>query len=159
MPSIYRPVRADIFVKDAEGNPLLLAEVKMHTTGDQAVRQLEAMLSALPCPVPFAMVVDPHDIRVFTWDGRMLNGPIATIDAGKVFRHYTDLLDVLSGPELRAGLLETLTKGWLRDLDYRWKSKSAQLPGAEDLNSIGLLPRLKDSSVRAQVLINGNSLS
>ena len=148
---------ADIIAEDREGRPILLVEVKSAPADEDAVRQLFTYLSAAPDTVAFGMLVDPEMIRVYR---RGEISPVSEFDTIETLRHYSPGYGAELIRDKHPRLLEihvsTLAEGWLRDLAYHWKV--GEVPRRAELDRIGLLPALKNSSVRVEVPLIGHAL-
>jgi hypothetical protein len=145
----HRGRTADLLVEDHDGQAILVVEVKSTGTDPhKATSQLTQYLEDLGVTVPYAMVVDPERIQIFVWDGDHLTGPVLSIEAAPILRYYSGYYEEFLARGIRKGFVLTLVRAWLRDLDYQWKTKSAKIPGSDGLAEIGLLPLLKDSTIR-----------
>jgi hypothetical protein len=143
----------DLVAVDREGKSVVLVEVKTTPAPERAAAdELIAYLKALPQAVPFAMLVDRDHIRLFRWDGTSLS-PASTLRTADVLRRYDP--DFGKG-RIFESYLATLVEGWLRDLAYHWKSERA--PAAEELDAIGLLPKLEGGGTRSEVELSGGHL-
>jgi hypothetical protein len=155
--TVHRLRPADMVVEDHDGRPVLLTEVRSTGTDPhKAASQLTEYLQGLGLPIPYAMMVDPEHIQVFVWDGDHLTGPVLSIEAAPILRYYSGYYEEFLARGIRKGFLLTLVRAWLRDLDYQWKTKSAKVPGSDGLAEIGLLPLLKDSTIREEVRTRGH---
>jgi hypothetical protein len=150
--------RADILGESFDGKALLLVEVKANE-GDPArsVEQLRGCLNAANTVIPYAMLVDREQIRLYKWDGDVLNGPIFRAETVPILRDYADSRGDFPVRGMSEQHLATLVKIWLRDLAYRWKS--ATPPGAESLAAIGFLPFLNEMVFRSEVDTGGYPVS
>jgi hypothetical protein len=147
---------ADIIVENQEGLPVLLVEVKRSKADSRTTDQVTKYLRGADLPAIYTMIVDPERIEVFVWDGNQLTGPVFSAEASPILKYYSEYYEDFLARGIRRSFLETLVKAWLRDLDYQWKTKSSNVPGADALAEIGLLSQLKDSTIRYEVPIRGN---
>jgi hypothetical protein len=150
-------MRAAILGESFDGKALLLVEVKANA-GDlaQSIARLRAYLNAADSVIPYAMLVDREQIRLYKWDGTVLNGPIFMAETVPTLCDYADVPDNSSIRGMSEQHLTTLVKIWLRDLAYHWKS--ATPPGTESLAAIGFLPLLNEMVFRSEVAIGGCSV-
>ena len=144
----------DLIAVDRDGRSILLGAVKSHPVTEQdAPHELTSYLQALREPVPYALLVDPDQIRLYRWDGQALSAPVCTLPTYDVLRHYD--------PELNQRrvfdeYLTTLVEAWLRDLAYHWKS--TRPPAAEGLDRAGFLRQLEGGGTLSGVRLSGGHL-
>lgn len=161
-----KPLVADMIVENHEGLPILLVEVKARKADSRTINQVTNYMryfqTLLPreagLPALYTMIVDPERIEVFVWDGNQLTGPVFSAEAGPILGYYSAYYEDFLARGIRKSFLETLVKAWLRDLNYQWKTKSSNVPGADALAEIGLLSQLKDSTIHHGVPIRGNPI-
>lgn len=135
---------ADILVTAAEGRPLLVVEVKRLDFYQEALGQLEQYSQAIGAE--FVMAVDPKHILVApTLDGRPQWERAITLSTSAILRHYADVPDL---ERIEGFYLESLVEAWLRDFSFSWKS--ARPPGYDELETIGLASRLRQSETHSQ---------
>ena len=135
----------DILVTGAQGNPLLVVEVKRRKF-DQAARDQVSSYSRIVGP-DFVMVVDLQHILVApTQEGSPDWARAVTLPTARIIRHYTDISEV---EKIEGFYLESLIESWLRDFSYSWKHERP--PGYDELERIGLASRLRNSETHAQV--------
>ena len=94
----------------------------------------------------FVMAVDPQEILVTTTHEGVAEWERAIkLSTPSILRNYADSgsLDHVEG-----FYLESLVEAWLRDLAQGWKS--AQPPGYEELEKIGLAARLRGSELHTE---------
>jgi hypothetical protein len=147
---------ADIVALDREDRPVLLVKVDLIPDEDP-IRQLLSQLSTAPETVAFGMFVDPWTIQVYRRGEAV---PALKFDTIETLRHYSPGYGAELIRDKHPRLLEihvsTLAEGWLRDLAYHWKV--GEVPRRAELDRIGLLPSLKNSSVRVEVPLIGHAL-
>lgn len=137
MVTLSYSVPADIVALDAEDNPVLLVKsAAVPAAEEYALNEVTEALRQSLAPIPYAMVVDRRNIRVFSWDGSHLR-ECFSLETADTLRHYSDTYDPdRSG----ANYTETLVGSWLRDIAYQWKSEDP--PGKRLLEAFGLWDRL-----------------
>jgi hypothetical protein len=144
----------DLVAVDRDGRSILLGQVKTHPVAEQdAAQQLISNLQALEEPVPYALLVDPDQIRFYRWDGEALSAPVCTLPTSDVLRHYDP---ELSQRRVFDEYLTTLVEAWLRDLAYHWKS--TRPPAADGLDRAGFLRRLEGGGTLSGVRLSGGHL-
>jgi hypothetical protein len=136
--------RADIVVTAAEGQSLLVVEVKRRpfdqATRDQVAKYAEAI------GAEFVMLIDPQQILVTpTIDGQPQWERAITLPTSSVVSKYTDAPNL---ERIEGFYFESLIEAWLRDFSFSWKSKRP--PGYDELEKIGLASRLQNSETHAQ---------
>lgn len=143
MSTVPKP-QLDILVTDAEGNPVLIAEVKRRRFDNGARQQVETYAKAvLP---DFVMTVDPYEIVVAkTSHGSPQWKESIRFSTEKILRSYDRESDL---NRVEGFYLESLIEAWLRDYSFGWKSSSP--PGYEDFDQIGLASRLQNSETHTQ---------
>jgi hypothetical protein len=144
----------DFVAYDNDGKPILFGWTTSMKVRPEAIKHLLACLDASRSQIPFAMLADVDQVMLYRKD--------AGEPAKLVWSSRTD--EVLSRYDPRYGqvrifaqYLRTLIEGWLRDLAYHWKSEAA--PFQQEIESVGLLERLKDGTTRREVWLAGNPLS
>jgi hypothetical protein len=121
---------------------LLLVEIKVNRTPDQAIQdQLVRYLQQLTIMAPFAMSVNRHFIKIYTWDAHTLV-PVDTIAAEGILSEYDP---DYANKAIYHDYLTTLVSAWLRDVAYHWRSENP--PAYDQLQRLGL----------AQLLVNGTT--
>lgn len=148
---------ADIIAEDRDGHPILLVEVKADEVTERVVHGFLGAMVAAPESIAFGMLVDPETIRVYR---RGNPSPILRLDAIEVLRHYSPAYGaelIRDKPPRLLGIhVATLVEAWLRDLSHRWKSD--EVPRSDELERIGLLPLLRDSSIGVEVPLIGHAV-
>lgn len=152
--------RADVVALDKDGQIVLLVEVKsvdLKLKGrkimESAISQLVSYLKAANCGIPFAMLVDLENIRIFQWDGANLLEPDRYLKTANILSHYDP---EFSNKRIYGLYLSTLVEAWLRDLAYHWKSEKP--PATEELAVIGLLQKLVGGTTQLEVVIGNDTL-
>jgi hypothetical protein len=143
-------MQVDLIAEDPDGRAILLGEVKAGKAGPEQVEQLRSYLEAANATIPYALLADFDQIRIYTWDGGHLSGPVFTAETTPILRHYAEDFGTV---RIYKPYFVTLIEAWLRDLAYRWKSEEP--PGAGPLTEIGLLPLLGRGTTRTEVTIGG----
>lgn len=141
--SFRRRIQPDLVAFDVHEEPALIVEVKGVTPVPESVSQLLSYLEAVDPTIPFGMLVDPENIRIYKGG---IECPVATIPTADVLRHYATA-------EFRrpasSSLLTTVVEAWLSDLDTHWHSESP--PAAATISGIGLAQRLSKGTVEREV--------
>lgn len=137
--------RSDITVVDKDEKIVLLVEVKTHQKLESAVLQLKSYLRVIETKIPFAMLANLEEIKIFKVindNDLQLRISLKTVDILKCY-------DNEFGDKKIYGLyLTTLLEAWLRDLAYHWKSEIP--PGSEELAKIGLLEKIEGGDTYSQ---------
>lgn len=142
---------ADIVVQGKDGQTVLLVEVKVTKlkepkAKEKAVSQLKSYWQATNDHIPFAMLVDLEDIKIFQKDDTNLSKFVSSLKTAAVLNYYDP---EFSSKRIFAPYFETLVEAWLRDLAYHWKSTTP--PGAEQLAAIGLLELLVGATTQIPI--------
>ncbi len=143
-------MQVDLIAEDPDGRAILLGEVKAGKAGPEHVEQLRSHLEAANATIPYALLADFDQIRIYTWDGSHLSGPVFAAETTPILRHYAEDYGTV---RVYKDYFVTLIEAWLHDLAYRWKSEEP--PGAVPLTEIGLLPLLDRGTTRREVTIGG----
>ncbi|GET35898.1 MULTISPECIES: hypothetical protein [Microseira] len=103
--------------------------------------------------IPFMILLDKEDILIFAWYSDNVAEPICTLKVIDVLSRYAPDIESKqkSRSSLSASYLVGMTKSWIDDLVYHWKSETP--PALELIEAIGLLPLLKDGSTQSDVEI------
>jgi hypothetical protein len=143
--------RADIIAFDLEEKAVLLIEVKKASIAVQhGEMQLAEYLRLMPAVVPYAMLVNTQEMRVYRWDGQRLDGPVVTLETARALTPYEP--DFEQKPIYEYYLIG-LVEAWLRDIAYHWKSSIP--PYFEAMSNIGLAEQLAGGTTRSQVSLDG----
>lgn len=142
---------ADIVAANRNGVPILVVEVKARQTRD-AQSQLRELLRGLDSVPPYAMIVDPESIQLYSWDGDRLD-ETARLDARYVFARYDE---TFGAKRVFEPYFTSLVEAWLRDLAYNWKS--AAPPGRDELQATGVLEHLEGGTTKREVRTRGAAL-
>jgi|SRR5579862_1347933 len=144
-------MQVDIVAIGADDEPVAIVEVIARRKTDR-VEFEQPMVDSLKeaqRPIPYAILVDQEEIRIFQWDGEQLSKPICRIPTATVLSHYEP---EFGSKEIFHSYLECLVEAWLRDLAYHWKS--ANPPSYDRLEAIGLAGRLHNGTVLALSLLS-----
>ncbi len=146
--------RLDLVAVDKEEQTILIGGVRAHPVAESdATEELTTNLRALREPPPFALFVDPAQIRLFRWDGNSLSEPVYTLATIDVLRYYDP---DLGQRRVFEAYLTTLVESWLRDLAYHWKSERP--PATDELSEVGLLKLLEGGGTLSNVEMCGGHL-
>lgn len=135
----------DITVVDKDEKIILLVEVKTHQKLESAVSQLKSYLRVMETEIPFAMLANLEEIRIFKVrndNDMQLKISLKTVD---ILKYYDD---EFADKKIYGLYLITLLEAWLRDLAYHWKSEIP--PGSEELAKIGLLEKIEGGDTYSQ---------
>ncbi|HWE37253.1 MAG TPA: hypothetical protein VG406_11860 [Isosphaeraceae bacterium] len=138
-----RAIRPDLVAFDPDDKPVLIVEVKGVTPVPESVSQLLSYMDSAVPAVPFGMLADPKDIRIYQSGSPI---PVAIIPTADILRHYVTA--EFSRP-VSSALLTTTIEAWLSDLDSHWHSEIP--PAVREMTPIGLLPRLKSGTIEREV--------
>jgi hypothetical protein len=139
----YRPI-VDLLVVDREDRPILIGEVKSRPLPEPlALEQLEHYVVLAELTVPFLMIADPEHIKIFRGGEGLKNQPVFSAETGSILGFYSRYYREARAESLSQDFFLDLILSWLRDLSYRWRSKSGSPPAFEELERIGLVPLLK----------------
>lgn len=143
---------ADTVAFDAKGEMVLLAQVeaKKQSSPDKVIERIIPKLQAAKTLIPFAAIVDLEKILIFQWNGIKLLNPVISLKAEEILSHYDRQF---SQKRIFYNYLNELFQAWLDDLAYRWKSQIP--PALEQVEAIGLLPRLTRGSADSEVVLQG----
>jgi hypothetical protein len=174
MTTPQRTLIADYLVKDRDDRPLLVVEMKpaepsrmegiplpwpdevplpprARAVAPGPLEQLRSYASA--AGTPYAMSVDPDEIRLYTVDGDRLIGPTIRLPTFETLSPYDPELAREDAVGLQMG---ALLRGWLLDLLYGWKRNGPT--GASGLDRTGLRPRMEGGLLESEVRIAGPAL-
>jgi hypothetical protein len=148
----------DIIAQDVNGKTILLVEVKARRLEgrqhrDWFIEKVNSYLQAAHTEIPFAMMVDLEDIRIFRCDIPNWSEPISSIKTASVLSHYEPRYGKI---RIFHHYLEGLVEAWLNDLAYHWKSKIP--PALEQLAEIGLLQQLEDGTTYSEMALSGETV-
>jgi hypothetical protein len=147
----------DIIFQDRNGKPIILVAAKSRELqpkeAERAITQLESHLQVSNQNIPFAMLVDAKNIKLFQWDGNRISTPVVILETASVLQEYEPKY---GQKKIFWSYFETLVEAWLRDLAYHWKSKTP--PEIEKLAEIGLLQHLQGGTTISGTDFNGYSL-
>lgn len=150
-------ILVDFLVESTDGEAVLLAEVNRDEFDSDAIERMRSSLDGVNAEIPFVLLVDPDQVRLFRWDRSELMGPVFTSETPPILRVYAP---DFPGPPMPGYLLESWMRGlvgaWLRDLAYHWKLASPPCWG--QLVEAGLTPLLEGGIVRFEVTLGGYSL-
>ena len=144
----------DILVEDANGAPVLAVECKSIGLSTETESHLLRRASDFG-QLPFAMLVDPQQIRIYRVSDNRNGHPVPAIvlPTESTFQHY----DAAFGQgRIFEHTLITLSGAWLRDVMDHWRSPKA--PGEDELQRVGLLPRIAGGWTRQEAGSNGAAL-
>lgn len=148
----------DIIAQDINGKTILLVEVKArHLEGrqhrDWFIEKVNSYLQATNADIPFAMMVDLEDIRIFPCVILNWSEPVSSIKTASVLSHYEPRYGKI---RIFHHYLEGLVEAWLKDLAYHWKSQTP--PASEQLAEIGLLQQLEGGTTYSGIALSGETL-
>lgn len=151
--NLVKDSHADIVALDAQGNPILLVEVK-GTRRLPEQRRKDILLSlnkfATKFSIPYIMFVDLDNVKIYKNkehpDSDWADSPLETIVTERILAEYDPEFNQKSTKIGRvfSHYLERLTEGWLRDIAYKWKSGTP--PFSDRLQAIGLAERLNNGT-------------
>ena len=140
----------DLAAFDAEGRPVLLAEVKAMTNAMPSaldwVKALAKDFQSTGLPIPYWMLIDLNQILVFSGEKEeeiTLQFESATDD---ILNAYDS---TFSQKRIFEGYLLTLVNAWLHDLARQWKYSCP--PGFQQLTEVGLVERLRGGVTHREV--------
>ena len=139
--------QADLVVRDRQNRSVLLVEVKSRAVSLSALHLPDSLLSASE-KVPFAMWVDPEELRIFRGGFGDLSNPVCTLRTRDILQHYDR---EFASKRIFSPYLTTLVDAWLRDLAYHWKSPMP--PASAELEALGLLQQLSGGSTEAEAQV------
>jgi hypothetical protein len=136
--------KPDILVTERGGQPVLAVEVKRQPFDDSARQQIAAYSEAVGAE--FVMGIDPHEIVVApTCEGVPDWGRAIRLSTVDILQNYSNLPNV---DQIEDFYLESLVEAWLQDFALSWKSERP--PGHNELEKIGLVPRLRNSETHSE---------
>jgi hypothetical protein len=154
-----RPI-VDLLVVDRADHPILIGETKSRPVSEPvALAQLEAYIALADLKVPFVMIADPERIKIFRGGEGLKEPPIFSADTGPILGYYSSYFGGSQAGRFSEDFFLDLVLSWLRDLSYRWKSKSAPPPAFEELDRLGLVRHLKGAIFESGVPFGGYRLS
>ena len=144
----YRLV-ADLVARDRHGRIVLVVAIKPILEAESAwyggpAVEIERYLKVASEPetaVPYVMLVFLDVILIYKVaerSGEAAAEPVLRLETVPVLEPYSQ---TVARKRIHKDLLGTLVGAWIHDLNYHWNSKRP--PGSEDLESIGLRPRLE----------------
>jgi hypothetical protein len=146
---------ADIIAEDRNGNPILIAQVKLSVGSFADTEAFVSQFVRLAPPLAFGMFVDLEDMLLFSRESASPEAPVASLKTMEILRHYDPEFagkeSVYGSKMIFRGLVGTLVEAWLRDLAYHWKSEVP--PGSDEISRIGLLDHLEGGMTRSDVTI------
>ena len=142
----------DVLAHDRRGQAVLVAEVKGVPQSESALAALRHSVALVSPPVPYAMLVDPSHIVLFSWDGKELT-QLQRLETPRILRHYDPHF---GDRRVFEDTLQILVEAWLRDVAFHWKS--AEPPGYHELTVAGLAARLADGTTRTGVTLGRPAL-
>lgn len=157
------PIEADIIALDKDDRIVALIEVKINQAKEKAAKQkiinralkqiknFLSLLSEKKVVIPYAMIVNLKDIRVFKWDGTVLSDAVLSLKTADILDYYDSKL---GDQRIFEPYLTRLIEAWLRDLAYNWKSEIP--PASEQIAAIGLLPLLAGGTTKSRVEIGAD---
>ena len=119
---MYDRLRPDIVISDRNSNTIAIVEVKAGpSTADRpnGLDQLRHYVAALGTPDTFAILADPHYIRIYHGVPSDEDQPIL-LRAEDILRHYDADYDK---PAIYEPYLTSLVEAWLNDLSIHWQSE------------------------------------
>jgi hypothetical protein len=148
----------DLLAIDRDDRPVLIGEVKQKgEPADAALARIQDFLEFADLSVPFVMIVDHDRITIYRGDEELRDEPVFSAKTKKILSYYSDYYRE-SKRKVGTDLLRGLALGWLKDISYRWKSKSTSPPAYEELERLGLAPILKDATLDYEVAFGGYRL-
>lgn len=135
--------QAHMMVYDESGRPVLLIQVKQVTPVRESIVQLTDAIRDHYPPIPFGMLVDPEQIRIY---GDRGIEPVAALRTTDVLSQYDP--KIAQQPSYERNLWGLIPR-WLDDLSYRWYS--AEPPALDVVSQIGLADLLKESTIKWEV--------
>lgn len=131
--------RPDIVALDKDGKIVLIVEVQgfpfdsnPKKSKENAILRIIDYLQASKALIPFAMFVNLENILVFRWDGSNLS-EVLNFNPGDVLSHYEP---EFNKKQIFNRYLTGLTKAWITDFCYHWKSEIP--PVSKEMAEIGL---------------------
>lgn len=146
------PKIVDLLVVDRKERPIMIGEVKWKPVPDSIARSLvRDSLKSDDSRVPFVLIADSERIRLYRGDEDLKGRPIFSTETGPIlsyyFGHYRD-----RRPEsISEDLFMEIILGWLRDLSYRWRSKSELPPAFNELDGLGLVGKIQGAMFEPEV--------
>ncbi len=143
----------DFVAYEEAGKPILFGWATTMSVSPEAVEHLAACLRSSRSKIPFALLADLDQIRLYSRRDEETAEQSWTSPTARILECYDPEFDQkpIFGDYLRG-----LIQAWLRDLAYHWKS--ATPPAQEEMASIGLLGRLKGGTTRSEVWLAGHPL-
>jgi hypothetical protein len=129
-------IEADLLAFDAEGQPLLIAEVKARrSTSEDGVLRFLGHFEA--SGYPFGMFADLNEIAIFGSDLADPTSPMCSFKTSDILAHYEP---EFASKRIFPDYFETLIEAWLRDFAFHWKTERP--PGSDRMEGIGLAQKL-----------------
>lgn len=133
-----RRVQFDLLATDADGEPVLVAEVKRHPRArEDATQQLQAYLAM--AGIRYGLVVDPDLAEFFELTDAPSIRSLLKVPTEQILTAYAHGLDP---KKLSESYLVTLVDTWLRNIMQPLDSDPP--PAYERLVEVGLADRLRD---------------
>jgi len=150
----------NLLVVDREDRPILIGEIKSRPVPEPtALAQLETYIALADLTVPFVMIADPERIRIFRGGKGLKEPPAFSADTNPILGYYSSYYRGSQAGRISEDFFLDLVLSWLRDLSYRWKSKSGPPPALEELDRLGLVRLLEGAIFESGVQFGGYRLS
>jgi hypothetical protein len=144
----------DILVESPDGEPVLVVECKTAPPTADAERELGGYSRSVRAGgVPFAMLADPNQIRLYRAEDGALQ-QILSLETADVLTPYEPQYGKL---RIYEQYFTALVAAWLRDVMDHWRGPSP--PGEQELTNVGLVPRITEGRTRMGVRVGAAALS
>lgn len=144
---------ADILALDAGDRPVLVVEIKGRVLDAETAKRILDYLESEDPPIPFGMVVDIENIHLLKYDCKGPAGFACSFRTADILKTYDPEFE---SKRIFPQYLTTLVEAWLNDLANHWKSPDP--PGADRLESIGLLSKLEGGTTRIEVGLGADAV-
>lgn len=153
------PRLVDVLVTDREDRPIVVGEARWKPIPESVARSLvKDSLTVSDRRVPFVLIADRDRIRLYRggeeWTGR----PVFSSDTDPILGYYARYYEETRPRPVGDDLFLELVLVWIRDLSYRWMSRTSPPPAFEELDRLGLVPLLKDALFNSEARSGGYRL-
>ena len=153
------PKAVDVIVIDRQNRPIVVGEARWEPIPDSAAHSLvKGSREHADRRVPYILIADRERIRIYRGDEGAKRGPVFSTDSGPILSYYSTFYRERRPERISEDLFLELVLVWIRDLSYRWKSKTSPPPAFEALDRLGLVRLLDDALINSEVRSGGYRL-
>lgn len=153
------PRLVDLIIINRKGRPIVVGEARWEPISESVADSLvKDSRDFADRRVPFVLIADHERIRLYMGEGAARSGPVYSTETDPILAYYSAYYRERHPNRISEDLFLEVVLAWIRDLSYRWKSKTDPPPAFETLDRLGLVRLLKDALFNTEARSGGYRL-